>query len=222
MKMNRSTRRIRISLLTGLAMIALSQAALAEEDAGVVIPPFTDKYSEGVRRLEAGDTNLDYREFRNEFLESKQFEKAAGADLDSLRKAMRDLIRKSRTADVILVAKRILSIDYTDMEAHKVLRQAYGISGDTLNQKKHHDIEFGLLNSIVKNGDGETCRTAWPVVQVTEEYFILDMIGARVLKQSIDASGPCDRMEVEADGAKKVFYFNVAKVFEGYHKQGIP
>jgi hypothetical protein len=89
-------------------------------------------------------------------------------------------------------------------------------------QKKYHDIEFGLLNSIVKNGDGKTCQTAWPVIQITEEYFILEMLGAKLLRLSIDPSGgPCDKMEVKTDEGKKTYYFGISKVFKGYNKRGI-
>jgi hypothetical protein len=76
----------------------------------------------------------------------------------------------------------MLSIDYTDMKAHKT----------------------------------------WPVIQVTEEYFILDMLGAKVLQQSIDTNGvQCDRMEAQTDEGKKVYYFEISKVFRGYNKRGI-
>ena len=135
---------------------------------------------------------------------------------------MHELMKMSKYAEVIDVAKKILSIDYTDMWAHKVLQQTYKILGDTANRNKYHDIEFGLLNSIVKSGDGKTCQTAWPVIQVTEEYFILDMIGAKVLKQSVDNTGGlCDKMEVQSDRGKAVYYFDVSKVFEGYNKRGV-
>jgi hypothetical protein len=135
---------------------------------------------------------------------------------------MHELMKKAKYADIVEVAKKMLSIDYTDMEAHKILQQTYKILGDAPNQKKYHDIEFGLLNSIVKNGDGKTCQTAWPVIQVTEEYFILDMLGAKVLKQSIDTTGgQCDRMEVQTNEGKKVYYFDISKVFKGYNKRGI-
>ena len=78
------------------------------------------------------------------------------------------------------------------------------------------------MNSIVKSGDGKTIATAWPVVQVTEEYFILNMVGAKVLKQSLDHTGGlCDKMEVQVEEGKKTYYFEVSKVFEGYRKQGI-
>jgi len=63
---------------------------------------------------------------------------------------MHELMKNSQYSEIIDVANKLLSIDYTDMEAHKILRQTYKALGDTANERKHHDIEFGLLNSIVK------------------------------------------------------------------------
>ena len=135
---------------------------------------------------------------------------------------MHDLMRKSKYAEIIDITKKMLSIDYTDMEAHKSLHQTYKILGDVPNSKKYHDIEFGLLNSIIKKGDGKTCQTAWPVIQINEEYFILEMLGARLQKQSIDnTGGVCDKMEVQTDRGKAIYYFEISKVFKGYNKQGI-
>ena len=75
----------------------------------------------------------------------------------------------------------------------------------------------------VKNGDGKTCATAWPVIQIDEEYFILQMLGAALQKQSIDNTGGlCDKMEVKTEeGDKKTYYFETSKVFEGYKKLGL-
>ena len=91
------------------------------------------------------------------------------------------------------------------------------------DQSKYKTIQFGLLNSIVKNGDGKTCATAWPVIQIDEEYFILQMLGAALQKQSIDNTGGlCDKMEVKTEeGDKKTYYFETSKVFEGYKKLGL-
>jgi hypothetical protein len=205
------------------AALALSHTGLAQSRPNVAIPPYGDKYSKLVRQLEAGETNINYREFRDSFLESEQFTVAAERkpDLDSLRKAMRELMKKAKYADIVEVAKKMLSIDYTDMEAHKVLQQTYKILEDASNQKRYHDIEFGLLNSIVRNGDGKTCQTAWPVIQVAEEYFILEMLAAKLLKQSVASGEACDRMEVQADGAQKVYYFEISKIIKGYNKRGI-
>lgn len=208
-------------VVTWLAILSLSHFVCA---AAVVVPSYGDKYSRVVKQLEAGDTNVDYKAFRESFLESEQFKTAGNqqSELGTLRKQIHELMKKSNDSEIIDVANKMLTIDYTDMEAHKILRQTYKALGDTANEKKHHDIEFGLLNSIVKNGDGKTCQTAWPVIQVTEEYFILQMIGAKVLKQSLDnTSGLCDKMEVQTNEGNKIYYFEVSKVFKGYNIQGI-
>ena len=177
-----------------------------------------------VKKLEAGQTDINFREFRESLLESAQF-KVVGmdnSDLRALRKQLHELMKQTNYADIIDVAKKMLSIDYTDMEAHKILQQTYKILGDETNRNKYHDIEFGLLNSIVKNGDGKTCQTAWPVVQVTEEYFILQMIGAKLLKQSLDHTGGlCDKMEVQTREGNRTLYFDVTKVVQGYRQLGI-
>lgn len=136
---------------------------------------------------------------------------------------MHELMRNKKFAEIIDITKKMLSIDYTDMEAHKVLQQTYKRLGDTQNSKKYHNIEFGLLNSITKNGDGKTCETAWPVIQVNEEYFILEVLRARLQRQSIDnIGGMCDKMEVQTDkGESVVYYFDISRVFEGYKRRGI-
>lgn len=155
---------------------------------------------------------------------SEQFKSAAKQkpDLSTLRKEMRNLMRASKYAEIIDITKKMLSVDYTDIEAHKILQQTYKILGDTPNSKKYHDIEFGLLNSIIRKGDGKTCQTAWPVIQINEEYFILQMLGAKLQKQSTERSGGvCDKMEVQTDQGNKVYYFEISKIFKGYNEQGI-
>ena len=211
-------------VLSCLAVLVLSRRACAQNSSRVAVPHYDDKYSKFVKQLEAGQTNINYKEFRESLLESEQFMAVdkQKPDLGTLRKTMHELMQKSKNAEVIDVTKKMLSIDYTDMEAHKILQQTYKILGNTANRNKYHDIEFGLLNSIVKKGDGKTCQTAWQVIQITEEYFILDMIGTKVLKQSVDNTGGlCDKMEVQTDAGNKTYYFDVSKVFEGYKKRGI-
>lgn len=212
------------AFFSSLAVMFLSQLAGAQESAKVTVPGYDDKYCRWVRQLESGQTNIDYKEFRESFLASEQFLAMGQAkpDLESLRKTMHGLMQETNYAEVVDVTKKMLSLDYTDIEAHKILQQTYKILGDTANRNKHHGIEFGLLNSIVKKGDGKSCQTAWPVIQVTEEYFILEMLGAKLLKQSVDNSGGlCDKMEVQTEEGKKTYYFEVSKVFEGYKRLGI-
>ena len=210
------------SLLLLLTTILTSICSIGQTTE-VIAPNFSDKYSDYVKKLEAGQTDIDFQDFRFSFIESEQFKVAnkKSSEIDSLKKEMYAQMDKKNYSEMIKIIKQMLSIDYTSMIAHKILRQTYKIIGDTINSKKYHDIQFGLLNSIVKKGDGKTCQTAWPVIQIEEEYFILEMVGAKLQKQSIDNNGGlCDKMEVKADGKKKTYYFETSKVFEGYEKLG--
>jgi hypothetical protein len=224
MTIRRKTKGLAKAVSLYFAVFVLAHSAGAENFSGVVVPRYHDKYSAFVTRLEAAQTSINYTEFRESFLESEQFKAASKqiSDLSTLRKEMHDLMRKSKYAEIIDITKKMLNIDYTDMEAHKSLHQTYKILGDVPNSKKYHDIEFGLLNSIIKKGDGKTCQTGWPVIQINEEYFILEMLGAKLQKQSIDnTGGACDKMEVQTDQGKAIYYFEISKVFKGYNKQGI-
>lgn len=190
----------------------------------VVIPNFSDKYCDYMTKLEAGQTDIDYQDFRFSFIESEQFKIASkkSIEFDSLKKEMYVQMDKSNYQEIIEITKQMLSIDYTSMIAHKILRQTYKITGDTINAAKYKTIQFGLLNSILKKGDGQSCSTAWPVIQISEEYFILQMLGAKLQEQSIDTDGGlCDKMEVKVDGKKNTYYFETSKIFEGYNKLGI-
>ena len=145
MTMQQRTTGIAKAALSFLALLVLTHRACAQNASKVDIPGYGDKYSVFVKQLEAGQTNINYTEFRQSFLESEQFRASSNQkpDLGALRKTMHELMKSSKYAEVIEVANKMLNIDYTDMEAHKVLRQAYKILGDDANAKKYHDIEFG-------------------------------------------------------------------------------
>lgn len=209
---------MKFNLLLIFGMLHLVTNSNGQSDT-VMLPKFNDKYSEFVKELESGNTNINYEEFRNSFIESKQFESKSENTIqyDSLKKEVYKAIKNSSYSEVIKLTKAILSIDYTSMFAHKYLQQTYKILGDTLNQNKYHSIEFGLLNSIIKSGDGATCETGWHVIQIEEEYFIINVIGGTLQSQSISNGGKnsCDKMIVKTDdGEIKTYYFEANKVFE--------
>ena len=206
--------RKRFLLLT--VLLTLQTSFAFGQDNKIEIPDFNDKYCNYVKQLEGGKTDIDYVDFRNSFLESKQYSKKS-TNYDSLKKQVYTEIKNKNYNNVVRLTRAMLSIDYTSMFAHKYLQQTYKILGDTTNRNKYHDIEFGLLYSITKSGDGKTCETGWHVTQIEEEYFILNMIGADLQKQSISSGGKntCDKMVVKTeDGEQKTYYFEANKIFE--------
>ena len=186
------------------------------QETKIEIPNFKDTYSEYVKQLENGAKDIDYVDFRNSFLDSKQFGNKS-TNYDNLKTQVYAEIKNKNYKEVIRLTKAMLSIDYTSMFAHKYLQQTFKILGDTINRNKYHDIEFGLLKSITTSGDGKTCETGWHVTQIEEEYFILSMTGAELQMQSISKSNKntCDKMDVKTeDGGIKTYYFEANKVFE--------
>lgn len=203
-----------------LAMLSLPGTSVSAETSsnGIALPSFKDKYSAYVRQLETGKTDIDYKDFRDSFRSSRQCrlkEEGLSTKYDNLRRDLVAQMKQRNNQGVIKAAKAMLEIDYTSMFAHKYLQQTYKVLGDKANQTKYHDIEFGLLKSIIRSGDGKTCQTAWQVVQVEEEYFILDMLGANLKMQSVSNSNGhvCDKMEVTTNEGDKVYFFGVDKIF---------
>src|SRR5689334_23128130 len=170
------------------------------QDSVIEIPTFDDKYSKYVKQLEDNSLDIDYTDFRNSFLDSRQFSKK-GKNYRDLQTKVYTEIRNKNYEEVVKLTKAMLSIDYTSLFAHKYLQQTFKILGDTVNQKKYHDIEFGLLYSITRSGDGKTCETGWHVTQIEEEYFIIGMVGAQMQTQSITSGGKnmCDKMVVKTE-----------------------
>ena len=67
------------------------------------------------------------------------------------------------------------------------------------NKKFHEDAFFGLVDSIIQSGDGKSPETAMTVIEIREEYDVLDVLGFEQESQTL----------VEKDG--KRFDFLVAK-----------
>ncbi len=182
-----------------------------------------DAYSNYVSDLEKGLIDIDYQDFRFSLLESEQF-KVIIEQREEFRNLRNEMYVNADSSDyqgVIDVTKKMLSIDYTSMLAHKFLRQTYEAIGDTVNAEKFKSIQFGLLKSIVDEGDGQSCETAWPVIQLSEERFLLDMLGAQQLRQSIyNKGGVCDKIDVLMAGEEKTYFFDASKIFE-YRKNAI-
>ena len=214
----------RSTLLLLTMFMTVAMRLFGQSNSEVVLPSFQDTYSDYVKKLESGETNIDYQDFRFSFLKSEQFNlaQAASKEFDSLKREMYVQMNAANHSEIIHITKQLLSIDYTDMKAHKILRQTYKIIGDTANAAKYKTIQFGLMNSILQKGDGRSCETAWPVIQEEEEYFILEMVGAKLKEQTlVQDGGICDKMDFKVDGKNKTYYFEVSKIFEGYKKMGI-
>jgi hypothetical protein len=114
-------------IISSIFAFLLTAASYGQTTSEINVPTFGDKYAAFVKKLESGQTDINYKEFRESFIESEQFKLASkkSKEFDSLKKEMYAEMDKENFQEVISVTKKMLSIDYTSLIAHKILRQTY-------------------------------------------------------------------------------------------------
>ena len=183
--------------------------------AGIILPSDGDDYSKLVARAAAHDESVDFRALRFAYLQSAA--RKRDKDEDALRKALLASVNASAPpTDVRDEAIKLLSADYADLHGHKFLRQACAFLHDDSCAAQEHFVEFGLLNSIMKSGDGKTCATGWEVARVKEEYFVTQMAGVTVTEQSLLRGSPsCDLLQgKDENGNAAAYYFRIDAVLK--------
>ena len=173
-----------------------------------------DLYAQLVARAESGDETVDWGALRRAYLKSPAFDRARGAAdrLLELRKAMFAAMAAHDHAAVLARARESLDLVYIDLEAQKARAQACAVMKDTECEKRGRRIELGLLRSIISSGDGLSCASAWQVVTVDEEYFILRMSNDEWHRQTLvqERDKICDKMDVTDEaGQPQTHYFDV-------------
>lgn len=181
----------------------------------------SEEYFGYVDKLERGILNINYKDFREKFVKSSQFIIASKRQkkIDSLGIEMSISFKAKNYPYAISFIKSILAIDYTNMAAHKKLSEAYDAIGNSLASERHNIILKGLTNSIFQTGDGKTCQTGWSVIQVTEEGFLIEMLGGKIRDLEVgNRSGKCDKFIVEQGKKLMTYYFETSKILEGYKR----
>lgn len=180
-------------------------------------PTDRGKYDELVAKAEAGD-DVDFLELRLAYLKSAAFQSAMQRrdEVHELRRKMFAAMQAGGNPQAVLdVAQQTLAIVWIDLEAQKARRQACHLLKDEECAARGRRIELGLLKSITESGDGKTCKSAWTVISVDEEYFILHMAGMKLERQALTRGdgGACDAMHtVDEAGEEHTFFFDVGEL----------
>jgi hypothetical protein len=170
-------------------------------------------------RVEAADTLIDYHAFRMAYAETDLYSISSNDDVE----AMYGALDEEKWEEAIEHGLKGLEQNYTSMRAHYGLSIAYHMLKQPDKARFHKAVEMGLLRAIIHTGDGKTPETAWKVLTVDEEYFILGMIDMDVKGQALiqDKNGePVDKMKVTdtENGEEKTYYFNVSISFRNMNK----
>jgi len=177
-----------------------------------------DSYTNYVSELKTGQTNIDYSDFRIAYSLSLEF---MDQDLKNpMFSKLNDLLNDEpkNINKIIEQYNQILEVDYTEISVHTILSRFYLENKMKNEALKHKNIATGLKDSILKSGDGKTCKTGYYVVQGSEIFAVLAFLNADVIRKDIEFTKDgivCYEVKVKINGKKQKIYFDTSVVI-GY------
>ena len=199
--------------LTFIVALFLATASYADE--------YEKTCSEILNKVKNGETAVDYAALRQNCARTSWYVQRKQTKIDKIRRDMYAAANAGKHAEVKKLAQSILDLNYLNMTAHRMLSWSLDALGDSVGSKRHLDIELGLLRSIGQSGSGKNCKEGRVVIDVEEEYFVMQIMGWKLKRQRTvsDDDVTCDLMEViDSDGNERGEYFNVNIVFENYRR----
>jgi len=166
-----------------------------------------------LEQVKQGDPKADFLNLRMAFTETANYNPY---DVDrKTRDALSESLENKEYAKAIELAEKGLKTRYVDLRTHFVSYRAYTEQGKADQAKFHRYVFDGLIQSILKSGDGKTPATAYVVISIIEEYWVLGVLGIRPTQQAVfDENGQkFDRIDgVDQKSKERVtLYFNVTK-----------
>jgi hypothetical protein len=170
------------------------------------------RYEAMLERVRKGDLNVDFQALRYAYAE------AGGdrADRRTVNELVGTMFRAYKAKDfdgAIEAAKKVLAINYLDIDAHVVCDLSYRMLSNTISAEPCHEMASRLLRSISDSGDGAAPETAFRVIAVREEYSLLNAVGLKPVGRAlVDGDGrDYDAVEVvdKGTGETRTVYFSL-------------
>lgn len=163
-----------LGILMSFVLLAAGPASL--------VPPDNDAYAQQVAKAEAEDPSTDFKAMR---LAWRGSDARKRADTFALREQLAKAVQKRDLTRVADLARSILAKEYVNLRAHSLLLQVCQARKDDACVKHETFVLSGLLASITASGDGKSADTAYQVISIEEEYFVMDARGLHSEQQSL-------------------------------------
>lgn len=193
------------SLLQAVVAVAVLTTALAGADKRDAA------YLEFVKKVNSGDTSVDFRALRLACAEADRCD-ARGESKDLI--AMRRASQSHDYREAAKIGEKLIRQGFPNIEAHAVCGNAYTALNDPRKAKFHQAVASGLIHSIMATGDGKSKESAFEVIGTQEEHVILTVLGLPPFgKQALMPGKPHSYDVIEVDdpksGQKISVYFNI-------------
>jgi hypothetical protein len=172
-------------------------------------------YAELLEQVKKDDPKADFLKLRMAFTETPAYNPY---DNDSeTTAAMLKAVDKKDHAGALALAEKLLAKRYVDLRAHSIAALACAELKKDEQAKFHRKVFLGLVQSILKSGDGKTPATAYVVISTPEEYVALGVLGIETTGQALvpgEKGQKFDRMEgVTGKKERVTVFFNVTRQF---------
>jgi hypothetical protein len=172
-------------------------------------------YEDFVTQIKSGKLDIDYTAFRLSYAASPGYE-PYGFTTAAIAGAMRAAFNAGDCPTAMARAKEIMDANFVQVDAHFVTGLCDKKAGNEEGARQERAVVDGLINSVLKSGDGKSPQTAFVVIAVDEEYKALGALGLVPGRQSLvrlqDSS--FDRMEAKTrdTGQPVTLYFNIDRM----------
>jgi hypothetical protein len=192
-----------------LLFVFLGQAAMAQNTS---TSDKKESYESIVKRLKDGDIAIDFRQLRLAYAGSANYQKDSATDPQ--REAMVKALDSKDFSGAIQNADIVLASNYVDMDSHLVEFIANTELKVLAKAEFHKFVLQSLLKSITDSGDGKTPETAFEVIDVREEFVLLQLMGvglpeSQSLLQKNGHSYDEIKFKNPSSGESVTIYFNV-------------
>jgi len=177
-----------------------------------------ESYSALLKKLKDGDSSIDFQALRFAFAETDEYSPYGCKDREMFKN-----LNEKKFKEALKSANTLLEKCYVSIDSHYVATIANRELKNEKEYEAHRKIYVGLVDSIIKKGDGKSMKTAWTVISVDEEYAVLSVLGYRRTSQALmNKEGSrydvLDAYDLDDESNKTKFYFNIDIVFKGYGK----
>lgn len=171
-------------------------------------------YQALLNHLKNGDVKINFTELRMLFTQLPTYNPyQTMTELRDKENQMWKAYKDGKYEEALQIGNSILEINYLRSMTHYIFSEIYGKQGDTQKQKFYEDVFFNLVDSIIRSGDGKSPETAMTVIDIEEEYNVLDVLGFEKESQTlIEKDGKrFDLISAKnpETGETRDFYFNI-------------
>jgi len=171
-------------------------------------------YDELLGKVKGGDLSIDFKTLRFAFAD-KTVDGPRAAD-PKIQGQMLALLNEKKFKEVVKLADDVHKTNFVDLNSHIMASMAYQGLQDPKKAKFHEAVYLGLVNSILKDADGNGPKTAYVVISIAEEYVLLNALELKRGAQTTEsADGHNFHVLTATDKASNEtvkVYFNVDKI----------